>query len=383
MKNKVLGLCLTVLAVFAFAQSGAAKGIQTTAKQAIIIDFDTGAVLFEKNADQRMPTSSMSKVMTMYVVFEAIKNGNLSLEDELLVSEKAWKKQGSKMWVEVGKKVKVEDLVRGVIVQSGNDATIVLAEGLAGSEDAFAIALNNTAKELGMDDSHFMNASGWPDPEHYSTARDLAVLADAMIRNHGDFYHYYAEKEFTYSNIRQPNRNPLLYQNIGADGIKTGHTEDGGYGLIGSGMKDGRRVILVLNGMESDRERKMESARLMQWALNGFSNVTFFDDNKTLDDVPVVLGSKRLVGVAAQSPVTVSLPKLFEKDLKVEVEYKSPLQAPVTKGDVIGSVKVSVPKGAVHEVPLVAAENVGELSWFLKMIAKARLLSTGGGYLGR
>ena len=193
----------------------------------------------------------------------------------------------------------------------------------------------------------------------------------------------YGERSFSWNGINQFNRNPLLGKFTGADGLKTGHTEDGGYGLIGSGMKDGRRVILVLNGMESDRERKMESARLMQWALNGFSNVTLFDDNKTLDDVPVVLGSKRLVGVAAERSVTVSLPKLFEKDLKVEVEYKSPLQAPVTKGDVIGSVKVSVPKGAVHEVPLVAAENVGELSWFLKMIAKARLLSTGEGYLGR
>jgi D-alanyl-D-alanine carboxypeptidase (penicillin-binding protein 5/6) len=383
MMKFILNLVLPVLVLLFCVGVPQARAMETLAKQAIVIDYDTGTVLFEKNADERMPTSSMSKVMTMYVVFEAIKNGNLSLDDEFLVSEKAWKKQGSKMWVEVGKKVKIEDLVRGVVIQSGNDATIVLAEGMAGSEDAFAVALNRAAKDLGMDNSHFMNASGWPDPDHYSTARDLAKLAVATIKNHGEYYNYYAETEFTYSNITQPNRNPLLFRDIGADGMKTGHTEDGGYGLIGTGVKDGRRVIIVLNGMSSIKERAQESARLLQWGLNGFSNVTLFEDAHSLGAVPVVLGRKRSVKTQAQSPLTISVPKLFEEDMKAEIEYKSPLKAPVAKGDVVGTVKVHVPKGEVKELPLVASEDIGELSWFLKLISKARLLSTGEGYIGQ
>lgn len=381
MKYRILGALLLIC--FAYTNIAHAEELTTKAKQAIILDYDTGAVLFEKNADQRMPTSSMSKVMTMYVVFEAVKNGNLSLDDELLVSEKAWKKGGSKMWVEVGKKVRVEDLARGVIIQSGNDATIVLAEGLAGSEDAFAAALNREAQNLGMKDSHFMNASGWPDPDHYSTARDLAKLAIATIKNHPKYYDYYAEKEFTYSNIKQPNRNPLLYRDIGADGLKTGHTEDGGYGLIGTGVKDGRRVIIVLNGMASETERAQESARLLQWALNGFSNVTLFGGNTSVDKAPVVLGAKNSVAVSAKDPIIVSVPKLFENDMKIELSYQTPLKAPITKGTEVGKIKITIPKGEEIFVPLVTTEDVNELSWFLKLIAKARMLSTGEGYIGQ
>ncbi|MGH1457201.1 MAG: D-alanyl-D-alanine carboxypeptidase family protein [Alphaproteobacteria bacterium] len=380
--------CLSFFSVLFFVQMScvsvfAEGAMDTTAKQAIILDFDTGVVLFEKNADARMPTSSMSKVMTMYVVFEAIKNGKLSLEDELLVSEKAWKKGGSKMWVEVNKTAKVEDLVRGVIVQSGNDATIVLAEGLAGSEDAFAAALNRQAKTLGMDSSHFMNASGWPDPDHYSTARDLAKLTVATIRDHPDSYKYYAEPDFTYSNITQPNRNPLLSKGIGADGLKTGHTEDGGYGLIGTGMKDGRRVIMVLNGMESDKERAQESTRLLQWGLNGFSNVALFENEKILDRVPVYLGQKSSVSVSADHSVLATVPKLYETDMKIELEFRSPIKAPVTKGQEIGVVKVHLPKGGEVRVPLVAAENVAAMGGVMAFMTKARLLSSGEGYFGQ
>lgn len=352
----------------------------TVAKQAIIVDYDTGTVLFSKNADKKMPTSSMSKVMSMYLVFDALKKGDLALDDEFLVSEKAWKKGGSKMFVPVGKKVKIKDLIRGVIVQSGNDATIVLAEGLAGSEDDFAIALNKKAKDLGMSNSHFMNASGWPDPNHYSTALDLSKLTVSLVKNFPEYYKIFSEKEFTFSKIKQPNRNPLLYKGIGADGVKTGHTEEGGYGLIGSGVsKDGRRVVMVLNGMASKKERKEESARLMQWALNGFKKVSLFDNGKTLGDAEVYLGNKNKVGLKAKKPVTIIVPKIYASDLKVEITYKSPIKAPIIKGQVVGVAKVNIPKGDVIEVPLLAANNVAELGFFAKLIQKSRLITTGQG----
>lgn len=382
---KLLSSVLTVLAfcVLTLSPVLAQEQITTTAKQAIIVDFETGSVLFEKNADERMPTSSMSKVMSIHVLFDALKNGKINLDDELLVSEKAWKKGGSKMFVEVGKTVSVEDLIRGIVIQSGNDATIVVAEGLAGSEDAFAGALNRKAKELGMNNSHFMNASGWPDPNHYSTARDLALLAEATIKEFPDYYKYYAEESFTYHGIKQENRNPLIYKNIGADGLKTGHTEDGGYGLIGTGVKDGRRVVIVLNGMESMNERSSEASRLLQWALNGFTNITLFNRGDDLDKAPVYLGVKSEVGVKVSEPIQITIPKLFESDLKIEVEYKSPLKAPIAKGTEVGVVKVFIPKGDVVTVPLVAGEDVADMGFMMKIIAKARLLSTGQGYLGQ
>jgi len=373
--------CVCIFALFTTLQTSQASETMTSlARQAIIVDYDTGTVLFSKNADEKMPTSSMSKVMSMYLVFDALKKGDLALDDELLVSEKAWKKGGSKMFVPVGKKVKIKDLIRGVIVQSGNDATIVLAEGLAGSEDDFAIALNKKAKDLGMTNSHFMNASGWPDPNHYSTARDLSKLTVSLIKNFPEYYKIFSEKEFTFSKIKQPNRNPLLYKGIGSDGVKTGHTEDGGYGLIGSGVsKDGRRVVMVLNGMASKKERKEESARLMQWALNGFKKVSLFDNGKTLGDAEVYLGVKSKVGLNAKEPVTIIVPKIYASDVKVEITYKSPLKAPIIKGQVVGVAKVNIPKGDVIEVPLLAANNVAELGFFAKLIKKSRLVTTGQG----
>ena len=375
-----INIACFLLLIFTPVRIGHADTLATTAKQAIIIDYETGTVLFEKNADEQTPTSSMSKVMTMYLVFEALKKGDLSLNDTLLVSEKAWKKGGSKMFVEVGKKIKVEDLIRGVIIQSGNDATIVLAEGLAGSEDVFAQALNRTAKELGMNNSNFKNASGWPDPDHYSTARDLATLGTAIIKNFPEYYGYYSEKSFEFNGISQSNRNPLLSLNIGADGIKTGHTDDGGYGLMASGKsEDGRRVVMVLNGMASKAERKSESARLMQWALKSFKTISLFKDETAIATAPVYLGSNTSVPLAAKEAVRFIAPKIFSSDLKVEVHYDSPLKAPVIQGQEVGIVKVYIPQGETVEVPLVAMRNVAELGFVPKLIQKARLLSTGEG----
>lgn len=378
MTRFILSFCV-VLALFAgpsFAVTAHAK--TTKAKQAILIDYDTGMVLFEKNADEKMPTSSMSKVATIYMVFEALKKQQIALEDTFLVSEKAWRKGGSKMFVEVDKRVKVEDLIRGVVIQSGNDATIVLAEGLAGSEDAFAQAMNRKAKELGMDSTHFVNASGWPDPDHYSTAKDLATLSYNLIANFPEFYPYFSEKEFTYSNITQKNRNPLLYRNIGADGIKTGHTEAGGYGLMASGMRNGRRVILVINGLDDEKARAQESAKLLDWGLIGFENVQLFEAGDVLESAEVFMGKEEAVPLALAQDINITVPAVARDDLSVDVVYDGPVKAPIKKGQEIGFARINIPQLATYEIPLYAAEDVKKLGFFSGAFAKAKLILGGG-----
>jgi D-alanyl-D-alanine carboxypeptidase (penicillin-binding protein 5/6) len=374
--KKLFTICLT-LCLFPLVAAAQAP-LTTSAKQAIIVDFETGAVLFEKNADERMPTSSMSKVMTMHAVFDAMKNGRISLNDTLEVSEKAWRKGGSKMFVEVNKKVKVEDLVRGVIVQSGNDATIVLAEGLSSSEAAFAELLNENARDLGMNNSHFMNASGWPDPDHYSTAEDLAILAEAIIKNFPEYYKYYSEKEFTYNNITQQNRNPLLYRKIGADGIKTGHTEAGGYGLIGSGIHNGRRVIIVVNGLEDEKARAQESAKLLEWGLQRFHNKQLFKAGDRLEEAAVALGQAETVSAHIGDSLVLTLPKRSE-DVQVSAKFLSPIRAPIKKGQEIGTLEVKLPYGEPVTRPLYAGEDVPALGLVGRTFAKAKYFLSNDG----
>lgn len=370
--NMFLLLCLFA-APAAWAQNDAPGP-----KQAIMVDYETGAILLSINPDQRMPTSSMSKTMTMYLVFEALKDGRLQLDSKLPVSEKAWRMQGSKMFVKVGDHVAVEDLIRGVIIQSGNDATIVLAEGLAGSEEAFADAMNVKARELGMVNSHFTNASGWPDPNHYSTARDLAILGRRLIQDFPDLYHYYAETEFTYNNIKQGNRNPLLYRGVGGDGIKTGHTEDAGYGLMGSGERDGRRVVFVVNGLPSMNARAQESARVLDQGLRNFINVTLFKPGQSVEQAPVVMGEFDRVPLVVDKNLVATIPVTLRNDLKVEVRYNSPLIAPIKRGDAVGTISVTIPRGEVMEFPLLAGADVPKLGLFGTAFTKARLMIMGG-----
>ena len=348
--------------------------------QGYAVDFDTGTVLWSKNPDEKMPTSSMSKVMTMFIVFDAVKAGELTLEQTLPVSEKAWRMQGSKMFVHVGDQVRVEDLIRGVIVQSGNDATIVLAEGLSGSEEAFAERMNKKAQELGMTDTHFMNASGWPDPEHYSTAHDLTILARALIKTHPDFYKYYSEKEFTYNNIKQGNRNPLLYRNIGADGVKTGHTEAAGYGLIGSGMRDGRRVVFAINGTKSMQARADESAKLMEYALVHFVNVSPYPNGREVAAARVAFGaSSKVPLVVEQDGMMFTLPKGSGADFKITAAFKEPLMAPVKKGDELGTLTLDNGTGIPMQLPLVAGADVPQMGFFTRTMAKTIYRLTGKG----
>ena len=379
MKNIYTTLVAILIAIAPL--NALAASIDTAAKQAIVFDVETGTVLLEKNPDQQMPTSSMSKVLTAYLIFDALKAGTLNPDDTFTVSEKAWRKGGSKMFVEVNKQVEIMDLLRGVIIQSGNDATIVLAEGLSGSEEAFAGAMNEKARELGMNNSNFMNASGWPDPKHYSTARDLGKLAEALIDNHPEYYKLYSEKEFSYNDIPQQNRNPLLYQNIGADGVKTGHTEVGGYGLIGSGVTEGpngeRRVIFVINGLESSAARAQESKKLLQWALNSFKNETLVKANAVVGKAEVLLGQQDSVDLVVNEDVKLTVPHNADRDIKITTQYEGPIKAPIKKGDELGQLVISIPNQPDVTKPIYAASNVDAKGFVSQTLFKAKTLLLG------
>ncbi|MDH3241776.1 MAG: D-alanyl-D-alanine carboxypeptidase [Alphaproteobacteria bacterium] len=358
-------LCLCVAAVIAMP----ARALETSAKQAILIDIETGTVLLEKNADEPVPPSSMSKMMTVYVVFERLKEGTLSLSDTFVVSRKAWKRGGSKMFVEVGKSVSVGDLLRGVIVQSGNDAAIVLAEGLAGDEKAFADRLNEKAKELGLTNSHFKNASGWPEDGHLMSVRDIARLSINTIRKFPELYKIYAEKTFTFSGIRQGNRNPLLYKNIGADGLKTGHTESAGYGLSASAVRDGRRLVLVLNGLPSMRARSTESHRLMSWGFREFRNFSLYGKGDEVATADVWLGAEETVPLVIDRDLKVTLPRGARKKASVKVVYTGPIPAPIAKDAEIAHLEITASNIEPIKIPLKAGKGVERLGFMGRVSA--------------
>jgi len=335
--------------------------IDVQARQALIMDFATGAVLLEKNADERMPPSSMSKLMTMYVVFEQLKAGRLQLEQTLPVSERAWRMGGSRMFVELGSQVKVEDLVRGVIVQSGNDACVVLAEAISGSEQQFAELLTETGRRIGLQNSTFRNSTGWPDPDHRMTARDLALLGRRIVLDFPEYFPYYSERSFRFNNINQENRNPLLGRVAGADGLKTGHTEDAGYGLTGTARRGDRRVMLVVNGLPSMRARAEESERLMEWAFREFEAVVLFRAQDTIEEVPVYLGDRARVPMVGGQDLVLTLPRQWRRNLQVRLRYQAPLTAPVARGQQIGEMLVGGEGVPEMTVPLMAGADVARL----------------------
>lgn len=335
--------------------------VDTTARWAYIQDFTTGASLLEKDADAQMPPSSMTKLMTIYIVYERLKQGRMKLTDELPVSERAWRMGGSKMFVQVGTTVPVEDLIRGMIVDSGNDACIVLAEAISGSEEQFAELMNDTAKQLGLTNSHFMNATGWPAEDHYMSCRDIATLARRIIMDFPEYYHYDSERTFKYNNIEQGNRNPLVQKGV-ADGLKTGHTEAGGYGLVASTKRGDRRVVLVLNGMNSMRERSEESERLMDWAFANFEDVTLFAAGEVVESVPVWLGTAPSVPLVGGQDLVVTMPRNWRKNAKVQVSYAAPIRAPVAKGATLGKLTLGGQGVPAMDVPLLAGADVPKLS---------------------
>jgi D-alanyl-D-alanine carboxypeptidase (penicillin-binding protein 5/6) len=351
------------------AAQSQARAFTTQAQEAYVVEADTGTVLFAKNANARFPPASMGKMMTAYVVFSMLKNGRAKLSDELPVSERAWRLGGSKMFVPLGAHISINDLLQGMIVDSGNDACLVLAEGLAGSEKGFVALMNETAKKIGLEDSHFANVTGLPDPDEWVTARDLATLALRTIEDFPQYYHYYSQLNFTFTNIKQGNRNPLLYDKIGADGLKTGYTKASGYGLTGSLMQGRRRIILVLGGLPTARARAQESERLARWALREFGDYALFKPGDRVGEAPVWLGTAPRVGLTVGKSLVVTLRHDAFKFLKVTARYHNPLPAPIAKGSVIGQLVVTAPDMPTQRVPLLAAAHVGRLDAIERLAA--------------
>ena len=346
---------LFVLLVSAFG----ARAFETAARAAVIIDYRTGAILFEKNADERMPPASMSKLMTAYMVFDQLKSGRLKLGDEVLVSARAWKMGGSQMFLEVGERVKVEDLIRGVIIQSGNDACVTLAEAIAGSEEEFARQMNEKAAELGLFGSSFANATGLDAPSHLMTVRDLSTLARRIISEFPEYFRFYAEREYEYAGIKQPNRNPLLQAGVpGVDGMKTGFTNGSGYGLVATAQRDDRRIIAVMAGLASAGQRRMEGERLLEYGFREFQEYRVFEPGAVVAQAGVWLGVGPTVPLTVDKVAALTLSREARRGLVVKLSYASPVAAPIVKGQGLGQIEVTAPGAVPVVLPLVAAEDV-------------------------
>ena len=359
--HRILLAATLLFSAPAFAQSSDTN-FNTTAPHAVIIDYDTGTVLFEKNAREPIAPASMTKIMTAQLVFEALDAGEVQEDTIFRTSEYAWRTGGaasgsSTMFLPLDSEASVIDLLRGVIVQSGNDASIVLAEGLAGSESAFADRMTERAQELGMSTAQFRNSTGWPDPDHVVSMLDLARLADHQIREHPEYYEIYAEPNFTWNDITQGNRNPLLGRMDGADGLKTGHTEDSGYGLVASAKRGDERRIVVVNGLESVGARARESERLMRAAFDQFKVYQLFAEGDTVGDVPVYMGTADTVAVTVTEDIKSGLFRGDRKGLASRIEY-TVVPAPVAVGDEVATLIVTEPGRPDRRVPLVAAEAV-------------------------
>ncbi|MAV82662.1 MAG: D-alanyl-D-alanine carboxypeptidase [Pelagibacteraceae bacterium] len=352
------------------------NALESIAPQALLIDLTSGQVFIDKNSNLKTFPSSMTKMMTVLVAFEKIKKGELSLDQKFLVSKKAWKMGGSKMFVEVDKKVSVEDLLRGIIVQSGNDASIVLAEGISGSEEAFSSEMNLMGKMIGLKGSNFVNSSGMPAKDHYSTVRDLAIIAEYTIKNFPEFYEIYAEKEFSFSGINQPNRNPLLGNSEGNDGLKTGYTSDAGYGYVGSSERNGRRLILAFNGLDSSKQRKQEATRLMEWGFSNFKSINFYKKNEVVFSADTWLGEDKKINLIAPKDIFLSVPKANLIDMKVNVEINDPIQTPIQKGEVIGKLIIKYSK-VESSFDLISEKTVKQKNFFSSIFSAAYYLAFG------
>ena len=318
-----------------FACSGIVQGFSTTARTALVVDNTTGEVLLSKNIDRPIPPASMSKLMTLFMVFESLEEGKIEMDDTFRVSRKAWKKGGSKMFLREGDNVTIENLIKGVIIQSGNDACIVLAEGIAGTEENFAELMTIRAKEIGLKNSNFKNSTGWPDPEHHMTSKDLVILANKIREEYPSYYKIFDDLEFTWDGISQKNRNPLLSMNLGADGLKTGYTENAGYGLIASAKQNERRITFVITGLKSIGQRAREAKGITTWAFKKFKLKTFFAKNSTILEAPVWRGEKETVKISATNDVQILLASDKKEKVKMHVVLKEPLIAPLKKGQKI------------------------------------------------
>ncbi len=355
---------------------------ESKAKWAILVDANTNSVLFEQNPDDLMPPASMSKLMTLAVVFRALKEGRLSMDDEFSNSVYAWRTGGapsgtSAMFVPLKGGAILSELLQGITVQSGNDACIMLAEGMAGSEDAFADVMTEYGRKMGLKDSTFRNSTGLPHPDHLMTARELAKLAIHVIKEYPEYYHYFSQKEYKYRKHTFYNRNPLVYDGIGVDGLKTGYIKASGYGLVASAKQRGQRLVVVVNGLKSKKERRAEGKKLLQWGFRSFKQWKLFDEGAIVGDALVWGGTKRSVDLTGKGMVSVLLPRTASRKIKASIVYEGPLKPPIKKGDEVAFLRVKAKDSAVNEIPLYAAEDIDEGSMWMKGVESLLYLAFG------
>jgi D-alanyl-D-alanine carboxypeptidase (penicillin-binding protein 5/6) len=359
--SALIAISFITVAGSALAADG---GFTTKAPRAILVDAATGATLFQERADEPAPPASMSKLMTLAVLFRAMKEGRIQKTDEFTMSVNAWRNGGapsgtSAMMVPVNTKATVDELIQGVAIQSGNDAAMCIAEGMAGTEAAFARMMNDEARRIGLTKSTFTNSTGLPDPHHLMTARDLATLSRYLIAEYPEYYPVFAQKEFLYRKHRFINRNPLLFMDVGADGLKTGHTVAAGYGLVGSAVQDGKRLIVVVSGLEKADQRKEETAKLLNWGFKSFNAVRLFDAGEVIGKARVWGGKVWYVPLASHDDVMFTIPRApANQKISAEIVYKAPLKPPVKKGDQVATLKLSSSTSASAELPLYATEDV-------------------------
>lgn len=362
-----LCLSLLTLAPLTAANSLIPRAPDVDARGYLLMDAKSGQVIVEHNAEQELPPASLTKMMTAYLVEKEIQAGNISEQDMVPISVKAWRMGGSRMFVKEGTEVSVQDLLKGVIIQSGNDASVALAEYVAGSEGAFADLMNNQARELGMDNTHFVNATGWPAENHYTTAHDLAILARAIIRDFPEHYDLYAQKKFTYNGITQHNRNLLLWRDDSVDGLKTGHTEAAGYCLVASAKQDGMRLISVVMGTDSEAARARESQKLLSYGFRFYETYEGYRAGEVLDTPEVWMGAANQVRLGLKEDLVLTVPKDSQDQLNASMSIRPELRAPIRKGEQYGTLTVTLAGKTVAEKPLVALEDVEEAGFFAKI----------------
>jgi len=377
MIRRPIGAALAIIFGLGFASAQAT--ISTTANHALLMEGESGQVLWQKDAFTPMPPASMSKLMTIELLFQRLKDGRMKLTDTLPVSERAWRERsGSEMFVAVGDHIAVQDLIRGIVIQSGNDACVVVAEAIGGTVEGFVAMMNARAKELGLSQSHFVNPDGLPDPPgQMMSAYDLAKLARHIIYTYPDLYHFFGEKDFVWSNIHQPNRNPLLFNTAGADGLKTGHIDASGYGLVGSALRNGQRIIMVANGLTSEKERADEGARLIEIGFREFRRYALFKPGDAIADAAVFGGTEPTVPLTVRAPVAITLQVDSRPGLKVSVHYDGPLRAPVMQGQQVGTMTITAPDFPGTKVPFYAAHDVPQVGIFGRMMLGLRALFGG------
>lgn len=359
-----------------------AFAIDTKARNMILMDYATGEYLYEKDITDPIPPASMSKLMTVYMVFDKLRDGSLSLDDTFKVSENAWRKGGaasggSTMFLAIGDEVTVDQLLKGIIIQSGNDACIVAAENIAGDEDSFVEKMNEKARDIGLKNSNFANVTGLPHPDHKMSVEDLALLARKIIEEFPQFYHLFSQKEFVYNNIKQGNRNPLLYSMPYADGLKTGHTEEAGFCLTASARKGNRRIIGVMTGLESNKERSDEADKMMSWAFREYDNYILKKKGDKIADVPVWYGVDKTVPMVISDDLIKTIKKSDRNQVKMTAVYDRPVKAPVKMGQQLGVLKIEIPEKQVIEVPLVAGQTINKVGFWGKIKNNVKYLLAG------